>query len=562
MKLSSIFQFFLCSIFLCGCYEQERFDVLIRNGQIVDGSASQSYNGDIGINGDTIAAIGNLKKAKGSLELDASGLIIAPGFINMLSWSVESLIEDGRSMSDIKQGVTLEVFGEGLSWGPLTEDSKKEILNFFTNYITYDIEWTTLGEYLDYLVNKGVSCNVASFVGGTTLRINAVGYENRKATSEELESMKSMLRKSMEEGALGLGTFLIYPPGFYADTEELIELCKVVSAYDGMYISHIRSESNNILKSLDELIKIAKDANIRSEIYHFKQAGIINWSKYSEAVSKIDSARNSGFNISANMYTYTAGSSHLGTTMPPWVQEGGYDKWIQRLIDPEIRKKVLDEMITPTEEWENFFLASGSPDNILLIGFNNDSLKYLNGKTLADIAKMRKVRPEEAAIDLVIEDGSRVWAAFYMMSEENVKKQIALPWMSFGSDHPSMSTEGVFLKRSYHPRAYGTFARLLGKYVREEKVITLEEAIRKLTSLPAENLKLKNRGALKEGYYADLSIFDPDKIQDHATFEKPHQYASGMVHVFVNGTQVLEDGEHTGKLPGRVVHGPGWRPNE
>jgi N-acyl-D-amino-acid deacylase len=554
-KLLMALSFFLI---LVGCNERHKFDVLIRNGKIADGSAGLSYTGDVGINGDTIAAIGNLEKAKGSLELDASGLIVAPGFINMLSWSVESLIEDGRSMSDIKQGVTLEVFGEGLSWGPLTEDSKKEIQNFLTNYITYDIEWTTLGEYLDFLINKGVSCNVASFVGGTTLRINAVGYENRPAESEELDSMKSMLRKSMEEGALGLGTFLIYPPGFYADTEELIELCKVVSEYNGMYISHIRSEGNNILQSIDELLKIAKEANIRSEIHHFKQAGISNWSKYGEAVSKIDSARNSGLKISANMYTYTAGSSHLGTTMPPWVQEGGFDKWVQRLKDPDIRKKVLDEMISPTDEWENFFLASGSPDNILLIGFNNDSLKYLNGKTLADIAKMRNIRPEQAVVDLVIEDGSRVWAAFYMMSEENVKKQIALPWMSFGSDHPSMSTDGVFLRRNYHPRAYGTFSRLLAKYVRDEEIITLEEAVRRLSSLPAENLKIKKRGMLKVGYYADLAIFDLKKVQDLATFEDPHQYSTGMIHVFVNGSQVLKDGEHTGAFPGRVVHGPGW----
>ncbi|MBN3522063.1 D-aminoacylase [Algoriphagus lutimaris] len=547
-------------IFFSACSSPQTYDVLIKNGQIMDGSGSSSYIGDVGINADTIAAIGDLKGAKGVLEIDATGLVVAPGFINMLSWAVESLIEDGRSISGIKQGVTLEVFGEGNSMGPLNETMKEEELKAQGD-IKFPISWTTLSEYLDFLVEKGVSTNVASFIGATTVRIHELDYQDRAPNQEELEAMKKLVRQAMEEGAMGVGSSLIYAPAFYASTEELIELCKVASEYDGMYISHMRSEGGRLLESLDELIQIADEADIRAEVYHLKMSGQDNWNKFDAVVAKIDSARAAGLEITTDMYNYVAGATGLDASMPPWVQEGGYDKWAERLQDPAIRKRVLKEMTTPTNEWESLMQAVEGPDKIILVGFKNDSLKYLTGKTLAEVAAMRNLSPEETAMDLVVQDGSRVGTIYFLMSEENVKKQIALPYMSFGSDAGSYSIEGIFLKSSYHPRAFGNFSRLLGKYVREEQVIPLEEAIHKLTTLPANNLKIKKRGALKEGFFADLAIFDPNEIQDHATFEEPMQYATGMVHVFVNGNHVLKDGEHTGAFPGQVVKGPGYQGN-
>jgi N-acyl-D-amino-acid deacylase len=548
---------YLIAIVISACSAPQTYDIIIRNGQIIDGSGNESFISDIAVNADTIAFIGNLKNAKAKKEIDATDLVVAPGFINLLSWAVTTLIEDGRSQSDIRQGVTLEIFGEGWSMGPLNE-KMKENAQKDQGDIKYDVEWNTLKEYLEFLTNKGISPNVASFVGATTVRINVIGFEDRPPTPDELETMKLLVRQAMKDGALGVGSSLIYAPAFYSSTEELIELCKVASEYNGMYISHIRSEGGNILKSIDELIRIAKEANIPAEIYHLKQSGKSNWDKFDAVVAKIDSARSAGLYITTDMYNYIAGSTGLNAAMPPWVQEGGYKKWAERLQDPKIRKKVIKEMTSDTDEWENLMRAAGSADKLLLVGFKNDSLKYLTGKTLAEVAKMRNKSPEETAMDLVIQDGSRVGTVYFLMSEENVKKQIALPWMSFGSDAGSMAPEGVFLKSSTHPRAYGNFARLLGKYVRDEKVISLEEAIYKLTTLPATNLKIKKRGALKTGYYADLAIFDPKEIRDHATFDKPQQYATGMSHVFVNGIQVLKDGEHTGELPGKVVQGPGW----
>lgn len=560
--MKSSLKILFIGLLIASCSSPQTFDVLIRNGQIIDGSGKGSYTADIGMNADTIAAIGNLQKAKGTLEIDATGLVVAPGFINMLSWATESLIEDGKSQSDIRQGVTLEVFGEGWSMGPLTEDSKKDMQEMGDQAIKYEVSWTTLGEYLEFLEKKGVAPNVASFVGATTLRINTVGFEDRAPTDQEMEAMRAMVRTAMEEGAMGIGSSLIYAPAFYASTEELIELCKVASEYDGMYISHMRSEGNRFLESLDELIEIADKANIRAEVYHLKQAGKDNWNKLEPAIAKIDSARAAGLHITTDMYNYTAGATGLDAAMPPWVQEGGFEKWRERLQDPAIRKKVAMEMETPTNDWENLMLSTASYDDILFIGFKNDSLKYLTGKSLAEVAKMRNTSPQETAMDLVVQDGSRVTTVYFLMSEDNVKKQMALPYMSFGSDAESSAPEGVFLETSTHPRAYGNVARLLGKYVRDEKVISLEEAIRKLTNLPASNLKIKKRGLLKEGYYGDLALFSADEIQDHATFEKPKQYATGMVHVFVNGIQVLKDGEPTGVLPGRVVRGPGWNKKE
>jgi N-acyl-D-amino-acid deacylase len=558
-NMKKTFALILCIAVLFGCSETKTYDILIKNGQILDGSGKASYVGDIGINADTIAAIGDLKNAKGLQEIDATGLAVAPGFINMLSWANESLIEDGKSQSDIRQGVTLEVFGEGWSMGPLTKNSEKSIKDIGDGSIKYDISWNTLGEYLEFLEKKGVAPNVASFVGATTLRINTVGFENRAPTAKEMETMKAMVRTAMEEGAMGIGSALIYAPGFYAKTDELTELCKVAAKYDGMYISHMRSEGNRLLESLDELIEIANKAKIRAEVYHFKQAGKNNWNKLEPAIAKIDSARSAGLYITTNMYNYTAAATGLDAAMPPWVQEGGFEKWRERLQDPAIRKKVAIEMATPTNDWENLMMGVQSYDDILLISFKNDSLKYLGGKTLAEVAKIRHTSVQETAMDLVVQDGSRVGTVYFLMNEENVKKQLTLPYMSFGSDESSSAPEGVFLQSGAHPRAYGTVARLLGKYVRDEKVISLEEAIRKLTSLPASNLKIKKRGALKEGYFADVVLFDPKTIQDNATFEKPMQYATGMQHVFVNGVHVLKDGEHTGALPGKVVRGPGWK---
>lgn len=547
-------------VIIGACTSAPEHDLIIRNGTIVDGTGLQAYVGDLAVDADQITAVGDLGEARGALEVDATNLIVAPGFINMLSWAGDRLIEDGRSQSDIRQGVTLEVFGEGSSGGPLNDQMKRgEVAS--QGDITFDIEWTTLGEYLQYLVKKGISTNVASFVGATTLRIHEVGYDDRPPTDEELDRMRALVREAMEEGALGIGSSLIYAPAFYAQTDELIELSKVAAEYDGMYISHMRSEGNALLESIDELLTIAREAGIRSEIYHLKAAGEANWDKLDTAISKIEAARTQGLEITADMYNYTAGSTGLDAAMPPWVQEGGYDAWAERLQDPAIRERMRHEITTTTNEWENLMLAAGS-EGTLLVEFKNPALREYTGQTLADVAEQRGTSIPDTIMDLVIEDGSRVQVVYFLMSEENIKQQLKLPWVSFSSDAGSMAPEGVFLNNSTHPRAYGNFARLLGKYVRDEKVISLEEAIRKLTSLPASNLRIQGRGQLSPGYFADIVVFDPTAIQDHATYEEPHQYATGMHHVWVNGTRVLADGDHTLAMPGRVVRGPGWTGSE
>jgi len=533
------------------------YDVVIKSGRIFDGSGGSSYVADIAIQDDRIAAIGQIE-TDADLVIDAQDLAVAPGFINMLSWANDTLIEDGRSQSDIRQGVTLEVLGEGFSMGPLNEFMKKDMLESQGD-IKFDIKWTTLGEYLEYLERKGVSTNVTSFVGAATVRVHTIGYQDRAPNSKELRQMRQLIRQAMEEGAVGVSSALIYAPGVYAETDELIALAKVAGRYGGMYISHLRSEGNNLLEALDELIRTARKANVAAEVYHMKAAGKANWHKLDAMIEKIEKARAEGLRITADMYNYTAGATGLDAAMPPWVQVGGHRAWVTRMKDPSIRTRVLKEMSTPTDEWENLYLLAGSAENVLLVGFKNESLRHLTGKTLGQVAKIRGKSPEETAIELVIEDDSRVSTVYFLMSEENVKKQIKLPWVSFCSDAGSLAPEGVFLTSSTHPRAYGSFARLLGKYVRQEKIITLAEAVRRLSSLPAENLKLEKRGKLEKGYYADIVVFDPDTICDHATYEKPHQYATGMVHVFVNGTQVLKDGEHTGAKPGRFVRGPGWK---
>lgn len=535
----------------CATATAPQYDVVIRNGTIYDGSGGAPYAGDVALRGDRIAAVGTVDGG-GRTEIDARGMAVSPGFINMLSWATESLIEDGRAMSEVKQGVTLEVMGEGWSMGPLNEKMKADVKKYQGD-IKFDVAWTTLREYLDWLVGRGISVNVASFVGATTVRMHVLGEVDRAPSAQELEQMRALVRQAMEDGALGVGSSLIYAPAFYAKTDELIELNKAAAPYGGMYISHMRSEANRLLEAVEELITIAREAGVPAEIYHLKAAGEPNWPKMDQVIARVEAARAQGLRITADMYTYPAGATGLDAAMPPWVQEGGYEEWRKRLMDPATRARVIEEMRTPTDKWENLMQLAGSPDRVLLIGFKNEKLKPLTGKTLAEVARMRGVSPEDAAIDLVIEDESRVGTVYFLMSEDNIRKQIKLPWVSFGSDAGASAPEGVFLKSSTHPREFGNFAKLLGQYVREEKVIALEEAIRRLTTLPANNLGIADRGALRPGHFADVVVFDPNTITAHATFEKPMQYATGVHHVFVNGTQILRNGEHTGAKPGRVV---------
>jgi N-acyl-D-amino-acid deacylase len=539
------------------CGPTAEYDTVIRGGTIYDGSGDAPYVGDLAIEGDRIVAVGDVGRAVGRTEIDASGMAVSPGFINMLSWATESLIEDGLGQSDIRQGVTLEVFGEGWSMGPLSEAMKVEERESQGD-IRYPIEWTTLGEYLEWLVGRGVAPNVASFVGATTVRIHVLGYEDRAPTEAELERMRELVREAMLEGALGVGSSLIYAPAFYAETDELIALAEVAGEHGGMYISHIRGEGSGLLKNVEELITIAREADIPSEIYHLKASGRDNWDRLKDVIRRVERARDEGLRITADMYTYNASSTGLNAVMPPWVQEGGFDAWVERLQDPGIRDRVKAEMNDPAGEWDNTWLSAGSPNNILLTGFREDSLRYLTGRTLADVARMRETGAEETAMDLVIQDGSRVQAVFFTMSEENIRRKIAVPWVSFCSDAGAYAADGVFLNSQPHPRGYGTFARLLGMYVRDERIIPLEEAVRRLTSFPASNLGIRDRGSLRPGHYADVVVFDPETIADRATFEKPHQYAVGVEYVFVNGEAVILNGGPTGAKPGRVVRGPGW----
>ncbi|MEK7264552.1 MAG: D-aminoacylase [Pseudomonadota bacterium] len=545
------------ALVLSGCSGAETYDAIIKGGTVYDGTGSPGVVADVAIKGDRIAAVGDLGKAKAEKVIDASGLAVAPGFINMLSWATESLIEDGRGESDLRQGVTLEVFGEGESMGPLT-DAMKEEAQKLQGDIKYPIEWTSLAEYLAFLEKKGVSPNVASYIGATTVRIHELGYADRPPTAEELARMQELVREAMREGALGVGSSLIYAPAFYADTDELIALTKAASESGGGYISHMRSEGDRYLEAIDELIQIAKQAGTRAQAYHLKPAGEANWSKSADGLAKFDEARAAGVDVSADIYTYTAGATGLDAAMPPWVQEGGHDAWVARLQDPEIRARVIEEIRAPAVGWENLYQLAGGAKNILLIGFKSDALKPLTGKTLEEVAAMRGVSPEDAMIDLVIEDDSRVGTAYFLMSEENIRRNIAWPMTMFGSDEGAYSPEGVFVKSNAHPRAYGNVARLFAKYVRDEKVITVEEAVRRLTSLPAEHLRLRERGELKAGNYADVVVFDPATIQDHATFDKPHQLSTGVIDVFVNGVLTVENESHTGAKAGRALHGPGW----
>ncbi len=545
-------------LLICACAVAlaQDFDVIIKNGTVYDGSGGEGQHVDLAIKGDRIASLGDFKNAKAKTVVDATGLAVAPGFINMLSWSTESLIQDGRSQSEIREGVTTEIMGEGESMGPVNDRVRKHMIDTQAD-IKYDIKWNTLAEYLQYLEKRGISCNVASFIGATTIRENVIGFEDRQPTPQELDQMRELVRKEMEAGALGIGTSLIYPPAFYAKTEELIELCKVAAKYQGKYISHMRSEGNQLLEAYGELERIAREANIPAEVYHIKAAGQKNWDKIDMLLSRIEEARKNGLTIRANMYTYTAAGTGLDACFPPWSEDGGYEALFKRLRDPATREKIKAEVKIDSDKWENLYLAAGSPDKILLVGFKSDKLKPLTGKTLADVAKMRGKDPIDTAMDLVAEDESRIGTVYFVMSEENVKKELAKPWISFGSDEASQAPEPPFTKSNCHPRAYGNFARVLGKYCRDEKVISLGEAVRRLSAQPASNLGLDHRGMLKEGMFADVVVFDPATITDHATFDKPHQYATGVKHVFVNGAQVLKDGEHTNAKPGRALWGPG-----
>jgi N-acyl-D-amino-acid deacylase len=536
---------------------EPRYDIVIRGGTVYDGSGGDGKRADVAIIGDKIVKVGKVAATEGKQIIDARGKAVAPGFINMLSWATESLLIDGRAVSDIRQGVTLEIFGEGSSMGPLNDTMRAEMIRAQTD-VKFDVPWTSLGEYLDHLEQRGIAPNVASFIGATTVRIHELGEANRKPGPDELARMQALVRQGMREGALGVGSSLIYAPASYSDTEELIALAKAAAPFGGRYISHMRSEGDTIEAAVDELIRIGREGGVGAEIYHLKFAGEENWAKYDAIIAKIEAAQKAGQDVTTDMYNYTAGATGLDAAMPPWVQEGGTLKWIERLQDPATRARVITEMRGSPKGWENLARLAGSPDRILLIGFGNPALKHLTGKSLGQVAKMRGTSPEDTMIDLVIEDGTRVGTAYFLMSEDNVRKQIKLPYMTFGSDAEAPASEGIFLLSNPHPRAYGNFARLLGRYVREEKLISLGQAVRRLTSLPATNLKLRERGRLARGYHADVVIFDAATVGDRATFDKPHQYAVGMEQVFVNGIQVLKDGEPTGKAAGRVVRGPGW----
>lgn len=533
-----------------GCEEPEplEYDIIIENGTVYDGSGESAREIDIGITGNRIDTLAVLGEAVADTTIDAEGLAVAPGFINMLSWAAWPLLQDGRSMSNIKQGVTLEIFGEGTSLGPINEEAREES----------DTDWATFGEGMEHLESQGVSPNIASFVGATTIRRHRLGGANRAPTDEELETMQELVRQSMREGALGVGSSLIYAPAFFADTDELIALSEAAAEYNGMYISHLRSEGNNFLEAVDEFITIATEAGIDAEIYHLKAAGEQNWPKLDTVIARIDSLRGAGHRISTNMYTYTAASTGLDATVPPWVQEGRTEEFLERLQDEETRERVIEDMNGPSRDWENFLQLAGDPENIVLLEFGPDSLSRFTGKTLGDVAEEWESSPAETVLDLLIANGGDIGSVFFLMSEENVRKKIRLPYMAFGSDARSVAAEGSTLNSSTHPRTYGTFARLLGKYVRDEQVISLEEAIHRLTWMPAQRIKIRDRGMLAPNFFADIVIFNPDEIRDTATYTEPHQYAEGVVHVFVNGVQVLNEGEHTGATPGRFLRGPGY----
>ena len=543
----------LCTV---ACHKSIEYDLILRGGNLYDGSGERPRRADIAVQNDTIIAIGDLSKAIGKTEINARGLSVAPGFINMMSQAGQTLIEDGKAQSDIRQGITLEVLGEGESMGPLSERMKEDLVKGQGD-IRYDVGWTTLDEFLRFIENRGVSPNIASFIGAATPRIHVIGYDDRPPTDEELGLMQKLVGQAMEEGALGVASALIYPPGSFAKTAELVAMAKVAAQYGGLYISHIRSEGDDIVLATLEFIQIVREAGTRGEIFHLKTGGRDNWTKMDQIIEIVEKARTEGLEITADAYPYTAGMAGLLASLPPWIQDGGIEAAIKRMKDSETRHRIIREMSEPSKDWESLYRQSGSADKILLIAFNKESLKPLTGKTLAQVAEIRGKSPEETALDLLIEDNCQVSAIYFNQSEENLRKTLPLPWLSFCTDESSYAPEGIFLKSGAHPRAYGSYPRILGKYVRDEKLMTLQEAVCKMAALPAETLRIERRGRLQKGYFADIVVFDPDKIRDLATYENPHQYATGIIHVLVNGVQVLRDGEHTGAKPGRVVRGPG-----
>ena len=538
------------------CQRPAEYDLILRGGDLYDGSGGSPQVADIAVRKDTIAAIGDLSKARGKVEINAKGLAVAPGFINMMSQAGQTLIVDGKAQSDIRQGITLEVLGEGESMGPLSERMKEALIKV-QGAVRSDIGWTTLDEFLRFLEKRGVTPNVASFIGAATPRVHVIGYDDRPPTEEELGRMQKLVGQAMEEGALGVASALIYPPGSFAKTEELVAMAKEAAKYSGIYISHIRSEGDDIVQATVEFLRIVREAGIRGEIFHLKTGGRDNWAKMDEVIGIVEKARAEGLEITADAYPYAAGMAGLLASFPPWIQDGGVEAAIKRMKDPATRQRIIQEMRTPSKGWESLYLQCGSPDRILLIALNEESLKPLTGKTLAQVAEIRGKSPEETAMDLLIEDNGQVLAIYFSQSEENLKKTLPLPWLSFCTDEAAYAPEGVFLGAGAHPRAYGTYPRILGKYVQDEKLMTLQEAVRKMSALPAETLRIERRGRLQTGYFADIVVFDPSKVRDLATFENPHRYATGIVHVLVNGIQVLRDGEHTGAKPGRVVRGPG-----
>ena len=550
----------ICLLFVCATIAScstKKYDTIIRNGFVYDGNGGEPYKADIAIQNDSIAFIGDLSKESANNEIDAKGLAVAPGFINMMGHSEESLFQDGRAQSDIRQGVTTEIFGES-SFGPLNANMKSQMQNGQGD-VKYNVSWNTLGEYMQVLEKKGIAPNIASFVGSGAVRQYVIGEANIAPTPVQLDSMKLLVDQAMQEGALGLTNALIYPVDFFAKTDELIALAKEASKYGGTYSSHMRSEGNKLLEAVEELITISKEANIPAEIFHLKAGGKDNWPKMDSVIKRVERARKEGQDITSDMYTYLAGATGMTSAFPPTLQDGGFGKLRARLQDPKIRAEMKKAMNSNAQDWENLYYGTGGPEHVLLLGFKQDSLKKFTGKTLAEAAKMRNSTPEETAMDLIVQDSTRVGVAYFLMSEDNVRKQVALPWVSFGSDEGSYTTEGVFLKSNAHPRAYGNFARVIGHYVRDEKVLSLSSAIQKLANLPAKHLKLQKRGELKTGYFADIVIFDPAKVKDNSTFEKPHQYSDGMVDVFVNGIAVFKNGEPTGNAAGRFVKGPGYK---
>ncbi|HRH51607.1 MAG TPA: D-aminoacylase [Panacibacter sp.] len=552
-----LFILFILCITITACNNAPVYDTIIRNGTIYDGNGGEPYNADVAINADTIAFIGDLKNATAKNEIDAKGKAVAPGFINMMGHSEESLFQDGRAQSDIRQGVTTEIFGE-FSMAPLNAKTKQQLQDGQGD-IKYKVDWNTLGEYMNELEKKGISVNIASFVGTGTIRQYVIGEANVAPTPTQLDSMKLLVDEAMQQGALGVTNALIYPPDFFAKTDELIALSKEASKYGGTYTSHMRSEGNKLLEAVEELITISKEANIPAEIYHLKAAGKNNWDKMDSVLRRVERARKEGQDITADMYTYTAGATGMTSAFPPTLQDGGFGKLWQRLHDAAIRKQMVKAMNTDAADWENLYYGAGGAAHVLLLGFKQDSLKKFTGKTLAEVAAIRGTTPEETAMDLIIQDSTRVGVAYFLMNEDNVKKQVALPWVSFGSDEGSYTNEGVFLKSNAHPRAYGNFVRVLGNYSRDEKVVSLQQAIYKLAKLPATHLKLQNRGELKVGNYADVVVFDAATVNDHATYEKPHQYATGVTDVFVNGVQVLKNNAPANAGGGRFLKGPGYK---